>query len=96
LKNHSIRKGHDSTSLKLNIVAKCGDPKMLADAMKFSPRVEDPNTKDCALEDLELFGSTKQKLDLPPKVDCDPHQPKKMNYSIPHPNTHYAKRTCIK
>ena len=46
-----------------------------------------PNTRDCALEGLELFGSTKHKLDLPPGADCDTHRPDKVNYSIPRPNT---------
>ena len=47
------------------------------------------------MEGLELFGSTDQKLDLPPNVDCNSHQSKKINYSSPHPNGH-AKKVCIK
>lgn len=41
------------------------------------------------MEELELVGSTKQKLNLPPRVDCDFHQPNKVNYFIPcltHPS----------
>ena len=52
------------------------------------------HTKDCALEGSELFGSTKRKFDLPPGADCDPHQPDKLIYSIPCPNTR-VKRACI-
>ena len=87
LKGGSDGKGPDSASLKLKAAARCGDPKMLADAMKSYPGAEDVNTRDCALEGSELFGSTKRKLNLPPGADCDSHRPDKVNYSIPRPNT---------
>ena len=58
-----------------------------ADAMKSYPELEARNTRDCALEGSESFGSTKRKLDLPPGVGCDSHRLDKVNYSIPHPNT---------
>ena len=54
----SIGKDFDSMSLKLEVVAKCGDPKVLVDAMKSYLRAEDLNTGDCALEGSKLFGST--------------------------------------
>ena len=60
---------------------------MLADARKSYPGAEGVNTRDCTLEGSELFGSIKQKLNLPPSTDCDSHQPDKVNYSIPRPNT---------
>jgi hypothetical protein len=88
-------KGHDSVSLKLKAAARCGDPKLLVDAMLFFPRAEDVNTRDCAVEGSKLFGSTKPKLNLPPGVDCDSHQLDKVIFSIPHPNTR-ATRQCIK
>ena len=59
--------------LKLKATTRCGDPKILANAMKSYPGVEGANTRDCALEGSELFGSTKKKLNLPPGVDCDSH-----------------------
>jgi hypothetical protein len=46
------------------------------------------------LEESELFGSTKQKLDLPPGIDCDSQQPDNVKYSIPRPNTRLIK-ACI-
>jgi hypothetical protein len=79
--------GLDSASLKLKAAARCGDPKMLADAMKSYPWAEDVNTKDCALEGSELFGSTKRKFNLPPGADCGFHRPDKVNYFILRPNT---------
>ena len=94
MRGGSTGKGHDSTSLKLKVAAMCGDPKLLADAMKSYPGLEDLNTRDCALEGSELFRSTKQKFDLLPGVDCDSHRPDKVNYSIPRPNTR-VRRACI-
>ena len=96
LKWDSTDKGHYSASLKLKAAAKCGDPKLLADAMKSYPGIiEDLNTRECALEGSKLFGSTKRKFDLPLGADCDSHRPDKVNYSIPRPNTRQAKKTCI-
>ena len=80
-------KGPDFASLKLKATARCGDPKILVDAMKFYPGVEGANTRDCVLEGPELFGSTKRKLNLLPGANCDSHGPDKMNYSIHRPNT---------
>ena len=37
LKGGSASKGHDSTSLKLKVVAMCGDPKLLAEIMESYP-----------------------------------------------------------
>ena len=90
----SYGKGSNLVSLKIKAAARCGDPKMLANAMKSYPRAKDVNNKDCALEGSELFGSTKHKFNLPPNVDYDSHQPDKVNYFIPRPNTH-ATRQCI-
>jgi hypothetical protein len=87
LKRGSNGKGSDLASLKLKTVARCGDPKMLADAMKSYPRAEYVSIRDCALEGSELFNSTKHKLNLPPGADCDSHRPNKVNYSISHPHT---------
>ena len=67
---------------------------LVANAMKSYPGAKYLNTRDCALEGPELFGSTKQKFDLSPNVDCNLHQPNKVNNSILHLNTK-AKRTCI-
>ena len=94
MKGGSTGKGSDSASLKLKVVARCGDPKLLADAMKSYPGLEALNTRNCVLEGFELFGSTKRKLDLSPGVDCDSHRPDKVNYSIPCPNTR-VRRACI-
>ena len=69
---------------------------MLANAMKSYPGAADANTRDCALEGSELFGSTKRKLNLPPGVDCDSHRPDKVNYCIPRPNTRATRQRIEK
>ena len=94
LRGGSTSKGLDSASLKLMTIARCGDPKLLAYAMKSHPGVEDFNTRYCVLEGSELFGSTKQEFGLPPDVDRKLHQSNKVNYSIPRPNTR-VRRACI-
>lgn len=57
----------------MKVGAKCGDPKLLAHAMKSYPGEEDLNIRDCALEGFELFGSTKGKFDMPSGVDRNSH-----------------------
>ena len=78
LKGGSNGKGPDLASLKIKVVARYRNPKILTEAMVYFTRAKDLNTRDCALKGLELFGSTKQKLDLPSDVDCDLHQPNKV------------------
>ena len=85
LKGGSDCKGPDSASLKLKAAVICGDLKMFVDAIKFYPKAEDVNTRDCALEGSELFGFTKRKFNLPLTADCDAHQLDKIIYSIPRP-----------
>lgn len=87
LKGRSNSKGHDSSSLKLKAIAKCEHERPMAEATKFYPRAKGRNTKDCALEDTKLFGSTKQRLGLPLGAKCDSHGPDKVKHSIPCPQT---------
>ena len=61
------------------------------DAMNSYQVAKNVNTRDCALEGSELFGSTKCKLNLSPGVEYDSHQSDKVNYSIPRP---YTRATC--
>lgn len=49
----STGKGTIYVSLKLRVVVKCGDPKLLENAMKSYPSAETLNTSDCALDILE-------------------------------------------
>ena len=63
----SIGKDPDFAPLRLKLLA---NPKLLADVMKSYPGAEDLNTRDCALDWSQLFGSTKWKLDMPSSADC--------------------------
>jgi hypothetical protein len=46
LKGDNSSKGPNFASLKLKVVARCGDPKLLANAMKSYLGVENLNTRD--------------------------------------------------
>lgn len=80
LRSGFASKSYDSMSLKLNITTMCGDPKLVVDAMKSSPRAKNINTIDCVLEGFELFGSTKPKFNVPPCAHCNSHLFDKRNY----------------
>jgi hypothetical protein len=75
----STRKGTNFMSLKLKVGAKCGDSKLLADAMKSYLGEEDLNARDCALEGFELFKCSNRKFDMPSGVDCNSHRLEKVN-----------------
>ena len=81
-------KGPDFASLKLKAASRCGDLKKLVDTIKSYLGAEGAKTKDCALEGSELFGSTKQKLNM--------HRPDKVNYFIPRPNTRATRQRIEK
>lgn len=63
--------------MTLKVVARCRHPILLADAMKSYHGAKFLSTRDCALKDLELFGSTKWNLELKLNAYCDSHQPDK-------------------
>jgi hypothetical protein len=65
---------------------------MLADAMKSYPKPEDTSTRDCVMERLQFFGSTKCKLNLPSGANCDSQQPDKVNYFICRLNTRASRQ----
>ena len=86
LKGGSSRKGPVQASLKLKAATLIGNAKLLSKAMRSYTRAENLNTRDCALEGSELFGSSMRKLDLLPGFEYDSHRSDKVNYSIPHLN----------
>lgn len=65
-------------SLKLEVAMRITDLHILADAMRSYPNVRHMNTKTCALEGSELFGSTKRTLNLPPWLKYDSHSPNRV------------------
>lgn len=50
----------NQTSLKLKTIADIGDPKFLAEAMRFYSRGKDLNTRNCELEGFEMPGSPRE------------------------------------
>ena len=64
---------------------------MIAEAMKAYLEADDVLTKEKGLERIEIFGSTKRKLDLPPRSSHNSPRSDKINYSIPAMNTRSTK-----
>lgn len=73
MKGGPTGKGPNHASSNLEVATKCGDMKVLVDAMKAILCATSLNTRQCALKGSKLFGSTKSKLDLPPGADYDSH-----------------------
>ena len=94
LKGDSLGKRPYQTSSNLKAAMHTNDPKLLVEAMRSYPVVKDLNRRNCALEIFKSLGSTKRKLDIPPRFEYDFHNPDKVNYSIPRPNTR-STRACI-
>jgi hypothetical protein len=63
------------------VARRSGDPKKIEEALSQLPRVEVATTRIPHLKGEEIFGSTKQKLDLLPGNDGDSHRPDKVNFS---------------
>ena len=76
-------KGLDKAELRLRQVQRSLDPEMIAEAMKAYLGAGDVLTKEKGLEGVEIFGSMKRKLDLPPSLTHDFCCSHKVNYSIP-------------
>ena len=73
-----LGKCFDYVSLKLKVVVRCGDPKLLVEAKKSYWGAKNVNTKDCALKGSDLCDSTKQKRHVAPNADCNSHRPNKV------------------
>jgi hypothetical protein len=79
--------GPSKQELKLRVARRSGDPKKIEEALSQLLGVEVATTRIPHLEGKEIFGSTKQKLDLPPGNDGDSHRPDKVNFSQPRVQT---------
>jgi hypothetical protein len=64
-------------------VERTRDPKVLNVAMAKLPRVELFCTREPHLAGEEVFGSQKQKVDVPLGFEGESHQPYKVNFSCP-------------
>lgn len=90
-KGGSSRKGPDQALVKLEATTLTCDPKVLVEAMRSHNGVEDLVTRTCEIGGSELFGSTKMKLNLPPRSKYNSHHLVKVRYSIPHPTLRSTK-----
>jgi hypothetical protein len=83
LKGKAFGTGPSKQELKLRAAKRSGDPKKIEEALSQLPGMEVATTPILHLEGEEIFGNTKQKLDLPPSDDGDSHRPEKVNFSQP-------------
>ena len=81
LKDKASRTGPSKQELKLRAARYSGDPKKIEKALNQLPEVEVATTRIPHLEGEEIFGTMKQKQDLPPGDDGDSHRPNKINFS---------------
>jgi hypothetical protein len=79
--------GPSKQELKLRAARRSSDPKKITEALNQLPGVEVATTRIPHLEGKEIFGSTKQKLDLRPGDDGDSHRLDKVNFSQPRVQT---------
>lgn len=82
LKSGASGKGPDKGTLRLRSAQRSSDPKFIAEAVRNFPWAEDLLTKTGGLEDVEIFGYTKCKLDMLPGSSQDFQWSDTMNYSI--------------
>jgi hypothetical protein len=87
LKDKASGTGPSKQELKLRAARCSSDPKKIEEALSQLPGVEVATTQIPHLEDEEIFGSTKRKLDLPPGDDGDFYRPDKVNFSQPRVQT---------
>ena len=91
LKGGRSGKGPDKAELRLWAAQKSGDVEVITKVLSSFPGAQDLITKPHGLEDTEIFGSSKRKLDLPPGSHSDSHQQNKVTFSIPSISTRSTK-----
>ena len=91
LKGGKSGKGPDKAELRLWAAQKSGDAEVIAKVLSSFPGAQDLITKPRGLEGTEIFGSSKRKLDLPPRSHSDSHRQDKVNFSIPRMSTRSTK-----
>ena len=87
LKGNAFGTSLSKQELKLRAAKRSGDPKKIEEALSKLPRVEVTTTPIPRLKGKEIFGNTKQKLDLLLGDDGDSHRPNKVNFSQPQVQT---------
>ena len=94
LKGKHAGTGPGKEELLLKVAQRCahrtGNPKVLANAISNIQGVQDFVTREPHLEGEEVFGSQKQKADMPLGCEHDSHRPDKVNFSRPRVRTRSA------
>ena len=75
--------GPSKSELQLRLVSRNGNSKRVVKLLDNVALEAGLNTRILHWEGETIFGSTKQKLDLPPGDDSDSHQHDRVNYSVP-------------
>ena len=91
LKGGRLGKDPDKAKLTLRAAQRSEDAEVIAKVLSSFPGAEDLITKPHGLEGAEIFGSSKRKLDLPPRSHNDFHRQDKVNFSIPRMSTRSTK-----
>jgi hypothetical protein len=82
LKGGASSKDLDKCTLRPKSAQRSGDPKLTAEVVRSYSGAKDLLTRTCGLEGVEIFGSTKRKLNLPPGSSYDLHRSDTVNYSL--------------
>ena len=83
LKGGRSRTSPSTSILRLRVAARIANPSRVAKAVEDVSCATDLNTRVPHLEGEKVFGSAKQKLDLPPGDASDSHWHDRVNYNIP-------------
>jgi hypothetical protein len=83
LKGGGAGTGPDRLVLRLRSASHSGDPKKIAQAIGELSVDAGLNSKVPHLEGESIFGSAKQKLDLPPRDKSDSHRHDRVNFTLP-------------
>ena len=87
LQGHASGTGPHLDELRLRAARRTKDPVKIAFAISKMPGADRFTTRVPHLEGKEVFGSSKRKLNLPPRSEGDSHRHDKVNFSHPRVQT---------
>jgi len=87
LRGHTCGSSSSKEELKLGTARRGGDPKKIAEVLNTLLGAKCIGIQVPHLEGEEIFGNTKQKLDVPIDDAGDSHRPDKLNFSQPRVRT---------
>jgi len=81
LRSHALESGLSKEELKFRVARHSKDPKKIAEVLNTLFGIKGVGTRVPHLEEEEIFGSTKKKLDVPIGDVGDSHGLDKVNFS---------------